>query len=124
MSFNLIFLDDRVNLLEQFENYLHIDYENLDIDCNDQYVIVATRSHNYDFKVVEYLKDQNFKYLGVLGSKKKVGEMFKTIEINKNNIYAPVGLKISNQNPHEIAISIAAQILAHKNNKLGGLNDW
>ncbi len=123
LAFNLIFIDDRQELLKHFPNTVFVDYENLNIDCSNSYVIVATRSHKYDFKVVEHLKNQKFKYLGVLGSKKKVAEMFETIKIDKTNVYAPIGLKISNQNPYEIAISIAAEILAHKNNKLEQFGD-
>ncbi len=123
LAFNLIFVDDREELLNYFSNTITVDYANLNIDCSDSYVVVATRSHRLDFKVVESIKEQKYKYLGVLGSKKKVAEMLESIEIDQSNLYAPIGLNISNQNPHEIAISIASEILAHKNNKLGKLND-
>lgn len=123
LAFNLIVIDDREELLNYFTNTICVDYNDLNIDCSDSYVVVATRSHSLDFKVVESIKNQTYKYLGVLGSKKKVSEMLENIEIDKTNLYAPVGLKVSNQNPHEIAISIASEILAHKNNKLGKLND-
>lgn len=123
LDFNLIFVDDREELLNDFNNHILIDYDDFNIDCSNSYVLVATRSHNLDFKVIEKLNGQDYKYLGVLGSKKKVAEMHDTINLDKSNIYAPVGLNISNNNPHEIAISIASEILAHKNNKLEKLYD-
>lgn len=116
LDFSIVFLDDRVELLENFPNTCVVNYDELDINCNDCYVIVATRSHELDFKVVNHIKNQEFLYLGILGSKKKSKQLFEETGITNNNVFAPIGLKVSNQNPAEIAISIAAQILAHKNN--------
>ncbi len=117
LDFKLTFFDDRMELLNQFPNYQVVDYNNLNVECSNKYVIVVTRSHSLDFRVAETLKNQEFAYLGILGSKKKCAELFSEVKFVSNNVYAPIGLKVSNQNPNEIAISIAAQILAHKNER-------
>jgi xanthine dehydrogenase accessory factor len=62
-----------------------------------------------------------FRYLGLLGSEKKISQMMATYRGEGfppgwlASVYAPVGLSISSQTPEEIAVSIAAQIIRVKN---------
>lgn len=123
LDFSVTFLDDREELLSEFSNTIEVDYDNLEINCDGAYIVVATRNHILDSKVVEHVIKDNYEYLGILGSKKKSAELLNKLEVNKTNIYSPIGLGISNQNPNEIAISIAAEILAHKNRKKEFMHD-
>lgn len=87
------------------------------------YVVVMTLGYKSDEVVIRRLFDRNFKYFGVLGSKAKMKTLLSTFEkegFDKdriNRIHTPVGLPINSHTPEEIAISIAAEIIAVKNGK-------
>ena len=69
-------------------------------------------------KQTEVLK---LKYLGMIGSKRKVKEVFSRLEskgIDKkllDFVHAPIGVPIGSQTPEEIAVSIAAELIAVRN---------
>ncbi|HEY8563626.1 MAG TPA: XdhC family protein [Pyrinomonadaceae bacterium] len=85
------------------------------------YVVVMTLGYRFDEIVIRKLFDKDFKYFGVLGSAAKMKTLLKTLEkegFDKNRlnkIRTPVGLKINSRTPEEIAVSIAAEIIAVKN---------
>lgn len=88
---------------------------------SSQYVVVMTVGYRTDDTTVRALMDKEFKYFGILGSKKKIEKMFTTYreegidEALLAKIHAPVGVPVNSQTPEEIAISIAAQIIKVKN---------
>ncbi|SFB12160.1 XdhC family protein [Clostridium frigidicarnis] len=129
LEFNIVVLEDRVEFMSNkaFEKVqvilgdLQEKLKNLKTN-KDTYFIVATRGHALDKEAIEIILNKEYKYVGMLGSKKKV---FKLMEMLKeqgfkreklNTIYTPVGLDISDGTPGEIAISILAEILKIKNN--------
>lgn len=63
---------------------------------------------------------KQFPYIGVIGSKAKSARLKKDIveaglpDACKEMFYCPMGLPIGNNHPHEIAISIAAQLLEQR----------
>ena len=65
--------------------------------------------------------NKEFKYIGVLGSKKKMEKLFEDYrkegidESLLQRIHTPIGLDIKSQTPEEIAVSIAAEIIKIKN---------
>ena len=68
----------------------------------------------------------DFTYIGMIGSKRKVKTVFDRLK--KENIgipdyvYAPVGLGIGGNTPAEIAVAIAAEIIAvHKSVEIPGM---
>ena len=88
----------------------------------NSFFIILTHSHDYDFKIInEILRTQNFKFLGLIGSKTKFNR-FKNrlLKIgHKENLISkiecPVGLKnISSKKPAEIAISIIGRLLEYR----------
>lgn len=88
------------------------------------YVVVMTFGYRTDDKVIRALAQRQFEYFGVLGSANKIRQMKSEYE-NENfsikmqdNFFAPAGISIHSHTPKEIAISIAAQIIAVKNSKL------
>jgi xanthine dehydrogenase accessory factor len=89
----------------------------------NHYVVVMTLGYKFDEIVVRHLFEKNFKYFGVLGSKAKMAVLWRELlneGFNKERlekIYTPVGLNINSQTPAEIAVSIAAEIIAVKNAK-------
>ncbi len=96
--------------------------ENIEITEND-YCVVLTRGHKSDNEVLSQIMCNHPSYLGVIGSKKKVGFMkdylkncgFSDTEIDK--IHSPIGLSIGAVTPPEIAVSITAELINHRNRK-------
>lgn len=91
----------------------------------DSYIIIVTRGHLGDKAALKELIKSTPKYLGMIGSRKKIRETYEELEkegidIDKlESIYSPIGLDISNGSPKEIAFSIMAEILKVKNNLSG-----
>ena len=81
------------------------------------YVVILTHRHAYDFEILEYCIEQPFSYLGMIGSRKKVGKAFEQLrekgvtETDIKRIHAPIGLNIGAESPEELAVAIAAQLV-------------
>jgi xanthine dehydrogenase accessory factor len=94
----------------------------LGIDA-DTYVVVATRGHQHDAVVVEQLARSDTRYLGMLGSRRKVALTWKLLEgqgisrARLDEIHAPVGLSIGADTPEEIAISVVAELVATRRSR-------
>jgi xanthine dehydrogenase accessory factor len=82
------------------------------------YIVIVTRGHRDDMRVLRWAVDTNAKYIAMIGSKRKVIGVVK--ELEKENvpraaferIFAPMGLDIGAITPEEIAISIVAEMIA------------
>lgn len=87
----------------------------------NKFVVVMTYGYRTDAIAIKALQNIHFKYIGVLGSKAKMKNLFIEFEkqgVDKNwlqTIHTPIGLNIKSKTPQEIAISIAAQIIDIKN---------
>ena len=87
------------------------------------YVALVTRGYQYDLEALEalfknHLQNQiNCRYIGMIGSKKRVRMVLQEIEkkgistVQFPNLYAPIGLDIGALTPEEIAVSIAAELI-------------
>lgn len=130
MDFYIRIYDERrgLNTMEQnewvHEKILLNDYEELKelIPSDpDGFVVIMSFGYRTDAVALRSLLNKQYKYLGLLGSKKKIEEMFDQFRQEGvsneilNSIHSPIGLSIKSQTPEEIAISIAAQIIAIKN---------
>ncbi|MDL2311097.1 XdhC/CoxI family protein [Peptostreptococcaceae bacterium OttesenSCG-928-C18] len=99
--------------------------EKLPFDKETTYIVMATRGHIHDLEAARVTIDKNYKYMGMLGSRKKALEVKETLlkegydldKINKINL--PIGLDISDGSVEEIGISILSEILKVKNNLNG-----
>lgn len=131
LDFHITIVDDRENLLtkERFSKAdklvlsdikEYLEKENFD---KNTFVVVVTKGHDSDKEALKALIQKDLRYLGVIGSSKKIKNIFSQVineGIDKNllkRVYSPIGLDIATNRPEEIAISIAAEILAVKNNK-------
>jgi xanthine dehydrogenase accessory factor len=91
----------------------------------DTYWVVVTRGHRNDGRVLAEVINRPHAYLGMIGSRRKVriireglvGEGIATAE-QLAKLHAPVGLDIGAESPQEIALSIAAQLVAARHGKL------
>jgi xanthine dehydrogenase accessory factor len=133
LDFDIVIFEDRKEFLneERFplatKLVLGPIMENLkeyNIDENT-YIVIASRGHKYDQDSLEVVAGSQAKYIGAMGSKKKVITMMENLkekgisEEVLNKIYSPIGLKLSSGTPEEIAVSIIAEILMIKNEGTG-----
>lgn len=83
-------------------------------------LVIVTHRHTHDFEILAHCVGQPFRYLGMIGSRNKVGSAFQQLrdigvdEKIIEKIHAPVGINIGARSPAEIAIAIAAEIVAEK----------
>jgi xanthine dehydrogenase accessory factor len=130
MDFHISLFDDRPNLNTLDKNkYVHEknvigSYANIDeviTSGEDKFVVVMTLGYKSDEIVVRKLLAKEFRYFGVLGSKAKMAVLLRDLQNEGfakeklDRIHTPIGLPINSQTPEEIAISIAAEIIAVKN---------
>ena len=103
---------------------IHNDYSGLEaaISFNDNaFIVIMTYGHVHDRQVLEYCLKQPFRYLGMIGSTKKVAETLDRVKLNGftdndlKKIHAPIGLPIHSHTPYEIAVSILAELIQIKN---------
>jgi xanthine dehydrogenase accessory factor len=86
----------------------------------DDYVVLVTRGHQHDQRILEQIYDCQARYLGMIGSKSKISKMWKRLEARGidrqylDRVHAPVGLNIGADTPEEISISIMAEIIRER----------
>ena len=82
------------------------------------YIVIVTRGHHDDMRVLRWAVQTKAKYIGMVGSKRKAITVFR--ELMKeglkpelfDRVHSPVGLDIGAITPEEIAISITAELIA------------
>lgn len=130
VGFEVYILDDREQLNTLTENTSAkfkdvIDYKKAGDyvpEGENIYVVIMTFGHKSDEVVLRQFMNKKLKYLGMMGSKKKVAAIFTSLSKEGiateklENIYAPIGIRISSQTPYEIAVSVVAEMIAVKNN--------
>lgn len=133
MKYHLTVIDDREEVISVFsgaDRSVHMPFAKFIKEegiREGSYVIVCTPSHKYDYNVIHQVIEDQLKprYIGMLCSKGKLNDyLSKTYatfgsDINLDNFYSPIGLDTGGGSPEEIAISIAAEMLAIGYNKKG-----
>lgn len=82
------------------------------------YVLIVTRGHRSDEEILEQVIRKPTKYIGMIGSKRKVLTTYehlleRGISIQElKRIQAPMGLEIGATTAEEIAVSVVAQLIA------------
>jgi xanthine dehydrogenase accessory factor len=130
MDFHVSLFDDRpqLNTIEKnkFADEINVidSYDNVGehvVENERGYVVVMTLGYRSDATVIRQLIDKDFRYFGVLGSKAKMATLFRELidegyaKERLDKIHTPIGLPINSHSPEEIAVSIAAEIIAVKN---------
>lgn len=83
----------------------------------DSYIVIVTRGHLHDKSVLRQALTTRAGYIGMMGSKRKVAEIFQALREEGfssqelERVYAPIGLSIEAETPEEIAISIAGELI-------------
>jgi xanthine dehydrogenase accessory factor len=86
------------------------------------YLVIVTRGHKEDMRVLAWAVRTRARYVGMIGSKRKVLSVYKALEKEGyraeefERVYAPMGLEIGALSPEEIAISIVAELVAIRRN--------
>jgi xanthine dehydrogenase accessory factor len=80
-------------------------------------VLVMTRSHAFDYELLEHFVTTPTPYLGIMASKSKALEFRKRLaeagvpQSAIDRVFMPIGISIGSSSPAEIAVSIAAQLI-------------
>ncbi len=128
-DFQVTVIDNRQELLqaEAFPpeaKLVHNDYTALerDISFNENaFIVIMTYGHIHDREVLESCLRKPFRYLGMIGSAKKVAETLSKVKAKGftdeelSRLHAPIGLPIHSHTPYEIAVSILAELISLKN---------
>jgi xanthine dehydrogenase accessory factor len=86
------------------------------------YLVIVTRGHRDDMSVLAWAAKTDARYIGMIGSKRKVLSVYQALEKEGipaerlERVHAPVGLEIGALTPEEIAISIAAELIVVRRN--------
>lgn len=127
LDFSVTVIDDRPEAVtrERFpsaEKRICDSYNNLKNHLEeDACYVVVTPDHKADLQCVSTILPTGYRYLGMIGSRKKVAstrENLKNAGFSQeqiDSIFAPIGLPIGAVTPAEIALSIMGQIVREKN---------
>jgi xanthine dehydrogenase accessory factor len=94
-------------------------FSKLNVD-KDSYIVIYTTGHVLDEQCLRFAVGTKAKYIGMIGSKKKVMEVKERLlqkgvsQQQLDRVYAPIGIEIGAETPEEIAISILAEIIKVK----------
>ncbi len=130
--FKVIVIDDREmfanrNRFPEADEVIVSEFEKcfdrLTID-DSSYIVIVTRGHLYDGFVLEQAVKSKARYIGMIGSKKKIRTLYQNL-IEKgmkkevlDRVHAPIGIDINSETPEEIAVSIVAQLIKVRGEQL------
>ncbi len=130
LGFRIAVADDRIKYAnrERFPEAeaLHVGdwekvLEELPVDPSS-YVVIVTRGHQFDLVCLRFALKSRARYIGLIGSRRKIRLFFEKLESEGVDpaefarVSAPVGLDIGSETPEEIAVSIAAELIAVRKN--------
>lgn len=136
-GFSVQVLDDREELLADpaFAEVRTLCYDVDELaaalpDLGDgDYVVITTRDHARDEKALAHLMRRPHRYLGMIGSRRKVYAVLRRI-VNREQqlgrrvpdltrVRAPIGLALGGRSPGEIAVSVVAELVADRHGGRG-----
>lgn len=123
-GFSVVVVDDReeLNSEERFADCQRISAEpseaaEIIATTPSDYLLVVTHDHRLDEEAIRTFCTRPHRYLGLIGSKRKVLKVKERVSarghvIDEARFYAPVGVDVGAETPEEIAISIVAELIA------------
>ncbi len=84
---------------------------------NGTYIVVVTRGHRHDQRVLRAVVEKPAKYIGMIGSRRKIKLTFDNLRAEGVSdaalarVHAPIGLDIGAVTVNEIALAIASQLV-------------
>ena len=132
VGFRVVLFDDRPQaaLPQHFPQASRVilgDYRRIfdHITVTDRdYVVIMTPGHQSDFEVLSQVLTTPASYVGCIGSRHKVAATRERLAglgfspADMDRVHSPIGLPIGGETPAEIAISIAAEMIAHRSGRL------
>jgi xanthine dehydrogenase accessory factor len=85
---------------------------------SSSFLVIVTRGHAYDLVCLRFALRSPAGYIGMMGSRRKISIFFEKLRSEGippaefARVYAPVGIEIGSETPEEIAVSIAAELIA------------
>ncbi len=82
------------------------------------FILIVTRGHRHDQVALEHAIQTPARYVGMVGSRRKIALLVNNLLAKGHSpevfrrLYAPIGLDIGSETPEEIAISVAAELIA------------
>ena len=132
VHFRVVVIDDRAFFADP-ERFPEADevlalpfetaFEGLDIDENS-FIVIVTRGHLHDGVVLERAVSTPAAYVGMIGSRAKISAVYRDLESKGvareqlDAVRAPIGLHIKARLPEEIAVSILAELILVRNERL------
>jgi len=129
-GFDVTIVDDRETYAnrERFPDAKEVIAEDFDkamarlAPSESSYLVIVTRGHRDDMRVLRWAVQTPARYIGMIGSKRKTITIFE--ELTKEGlapelferVHAPVGLDIGAITPEEIAVAITAELIATRRN--------
>ena len=134
-GFDVIVADDRTSYAskERFPDAREIHALDFDeamrkLDPNESsYIVIVTRGHRDDMRILRWAVQTRARYIGMIGSRRKVIGIFKTLQQEGlsvhlfDRVHAPIGLDIGAVTPEEIAVAITAELIAIRRHAQAGL---
>ena len=134
-GFDVIVTDDRSSYAtkERFPaasgvHALEFDEAMRKLDPNESsYIVIVTRGHRDDMRILRWAVQTRAKYVGMIGSKRKVIEIFKALQAEGlpahlfDRVHAPIGLDIGAVTPEEIGVAITAELIALRRHSTSAL---
>ena len=125
LKFRVVVIDDRPDLAsaERFPGATRIvgeiETELAKFPADGQtYVVIVTRGHRHDGRALAAAVGLKARYVGLIGSKRKIVTILEDLKRQGvpreqlERVHAPIGLNIGATTPAEIAVSIAAELIA------------
>lgn len=130
LNFKIVVIDNRPDILKNYQPPIETILTNDNysdsfprIDKNS-YIVIVTHGHKYDKEILAKVINKDCAYIGMIGSQNKIAQTYSSLEkegIEKSlleKVYSPIGLKIGAEGPYEIAVSIAAELIAARRKHL------
>jgi xanthine dehydrogenase accessory factor len=125
-GFEPIVIDDRTSYAtkERFPDAREVHALEFDeaiqrLDPNEgSYIVIVTRGHRDDMRTLRWAVQTRARYVGMIGSRRKVIEIFKVLRQEGldahlfERVHAPIGIDIGAVTPEEIAVAITAELIA------------
>ena len=125
-GFDVVVTDDRSSYVTQERfptarevHALEFDEAMKKFDPNESsYIVIVTRGHRDDLRILRWAVQTRARYVGMIGSKRKVIGIFNTLREEGlpaqlfERVHAPIGLDIGASTPEEIAVAITAELIA------------
>jgi xanthine dehydrogenase accessory factor len=139
IDFEVVVIDDRPQYanVERFPQADHViaapfrpALRDWPIDA-DTFIVLVTRGHSHDVDSLLEVIDSPARYIGMIGSKRRVRAVFDLLEQEQgilrekfDRVYAPIGLDIGAESPAEIAVCIIAEIIkVYRSGRAESLSD-